>query len=471
MQDIRIIQGGMGAGVSSWRLARTVASAGHLGVVSGTALDAIIARRLQDGDPGGPLRRALDAFPLPEMSERILERYFIEGGRAPDAPYRSSPMPAIRPSRAATELSVVANFAEVFLAREGHDGRVGINFLEKIQAPTLPAVYGAMLAGVDVVIMGAGIPRALPGILDAFAEGREARLPVTPVEGRPGPSLETVFDPAAFAGGAALSVERPLFLPIVSSSTLAGVLKRKATGRVDGFIVEGATAGGHNAPPRGPMQLDENGEPIYGVRDLPDLSAFRKMGLPFWLAGGQASPGRLREALNAGATGIQVGTAFAFCDESGIPADLKRRVVERVLEGDAVVRTDPVASPTGFPFKVLQLEGTASDAGAMADRLRTCDLGYLRQAMVDEAGKVTWRCPAEPEDDFLRKGGSPEDMAGRLCVCNGLTATIGLSQVRKDGSREAPLVTSGDDIDGIRRFLSDGATSYGARDVLDVLTA
>ena len=34
-----IIQGGMGAGVSSWQLARAVACAGHLGVVSGAALD------------------------------------------------------------------------------------------------------------------------------------------------------------------------------------------------------------------------------------------------------------------------------------------------------------------------------------------------------------------------------------------------------------------------------------------------
>ena len=47
-----IIQGGMGAGVSSWRLARAVSSTGQLGVVSGTALDVILARRLQEGDPG-----------------------------------------------------------------------------------------------------------------------------------------------------------------------------------------------------------------------------------------------------------------------------------------------------------------------------------------------------------------------------------------------------------------------------------
>ena len=52
VEDPVIIQGGMGVAVSSWHLAREVSRAGHLGVVSGTALDAVLARTLQDGDPG-----------------------------------------------------------------------------------------------------------------------------------------------------------------------------------------------------------------------------------------------------------------------------------------------------------------------------------------------------------------------------------------------------------------------------------
>ncbi|MCF7916086.1 MAG: nitronate monooxygenase, partial [Spirochaetaceae bacterium] len=49
MQHPRIIQGGMGAGVSNWRLARSVAEQGGLGVVSSVALDVIMVRRLQQG--------------------------------------------------------------------------------------------------------------------------------------------------------------------------------------------------------------------------------------------------------------------------------------------------------------------------------------------------------------------------------------------------------------------------------------
>jgi NAD(P)H-dependent flavin oxidoreductase YrpB (nitropropane dioxygenase family) len=75
-----IVQGGMGAAVSSWPLARAVSQMGQLGVVSGTALDLVLSRRLQLGDIGGALRRAMAEFPFPEMIDRILDRYFISSG-------------------------------------------------------------------------------------------------------------------------------------------------------------------------------------------------------------------------------------------------------------------------------------------------------------------------------------------------------------------------------------------------------
>ncbi len=61
---------------------------------------------------------------------------------------------------------MVSNFVEVFLAREDHTNPVGINFLEKVQMPHLASIYGAMLAGVGYVLMGAGIPLHIPGVLD-----------------------------------------------------------------------------------------------------------------------------------------------------------------------------------------------------------------------------------------------------------------------------------------------------------------
>jgi NAD(P)H-dependent flavin oxidoreductase YrpB (nitropropane dioxygenase family) len=49
----RVIQGGTGVAVSDWPLPRAVALAGQLGVVSGTALEMVCARRRQLGDAGG----------------------------------------------------------------------------------------------------------------------------------------------------------------------------------------------------------------------------------------------------------------------------------------------------------------------------------------------------------------------------------------------------------------------------------
>jgi len=460
-----IIQGGMGAAVSDWRLAKAVALTGQLGVVSGTGIDTVFCRRLQDGDPGGHLRRAMASFPLPQVAERALRRFYRPDGRAPGEPYRLLPLQRPAMSIARQQLIMLATYVEVLLAREGHDGLVGINLLTKIQLPTLPTLYGAMLAGVDLVIMGAGIPREIPGALDLLARHQPALLRFD-VEGSPSdPPPQLAFDPAQHWQQPAPTVSRPDFLAIVASNSLATMMARKATGRVDGFVIEGPTAGGHNAPPRGELRLNQAGEPIYGDRDLVDLAKLRDLGLPFWLAGGAGHPDRLAAAREAGAAGIQVGTLFAFCDESGMAEPLKRSVLEHSRRGEVAVRTDPRASPTGYPFKVVEwADGPAPDR----PRVRRCDLGYLRVAYRQPDGRVGFRCSSEPEDAYVGKGGAAEDTAGRHCLCNGLLATAGHPQVQADGAVEPPIVTSGDDLATIGRFL-DGRTSYPASAVVAYL--
>lgn len=459
----------MGAGVSSWSLANAVSKAGQLGVVSGTALDVILARRLQVGDPGGHMRRALSHFPIPDVAQRIIDRYFIEGGKDEDKAFKSKPMPSQKPSRQLEELLVAANFVEVYLAKEGHNGMVGINFLEKIQIPNLPSIFGAMLAGVSHILMGAGIPKSIPGILDGLAKGEKVQLRVDVVGADRSEEHVCEFDPKAFCDDDMPEIDRPDFLAIVSSATLASMLKRKSTGKVNGFIIEGPTAGGHNAPPRGKMQLSIEGEPIYGNRDVCDLEAMRALELPFWLAGSYAEPERVTQALADGAAGVQVGTAFAFCNESGMSPELIKSAIELSKDGRAQVFTDPVASPTGFPFKVLQMDSTHSDPELYAQRDRICDLGYLRHAYKKPNGKVGWRCPSEPIEDYLKKGGNIEDTVGRKCVCNSLMANIDLGQVQKNGELEKPMITSGDDVADIARFLKDDADSYSAGDVIEYL--
>ncbi|HKI69503.1 MAG TPA: nitronate monooxygenase, partial [Verrucomicrobiae bacterium] len=178
MSQPTIIQGGMGVAVSGWKLARAVSLSGELGVVSGTGLAIVLARNLQLGDPTGQLRSALQKFPVPGVADRVLAQFFIPGGKAPTAPFKPDSMPTLHPGKELAELTVAANFVEVFLAKAGHGGFAGINFLEKMQLPTLPSLYGAMLAGVDYVLMGAGIPRAIPGALDRLAKGEPAELKI-----------------------------------------------------------------------------------------------------------------------------------------------------------------------------------------------------------------------------------------------------------------------------------------------------
>lgn len=462
----KIIQGGMGVGVSNWRLANAVSRLGQLGVVSGTALDAILVRRLVDGDPGGHMRRGLDAFPFPEMARRVWREYFVAGGKPAGVPYPAIPMRNHIESRKLVELAIVANFVEVFLAREGHKNPVGINFLEKVQLPHLASIYGAMLAGVGYVLMGAGIPLNIPGVLDAFAAHQPAqyRLAVTGLA--QDNELFMRLDPAQYAEGALPELTRPKFLPIVSSNTLAATMLRRANGRVDGLVIEGFTAGGHNAPPRGKLQLTAEGEPIYGERDRVNLADLRALGVPFWLAGGYGSQAKLCEALAEGAAGVQIGTAFALCDESGLRDDLKKALVAQALTGSAQVFTDSRVSPTGFPFKVAQLVGTSSDEAVYDARKPVCDMGYLREPYTMEDGRIGYRCAAEPVANYVAKGGDAGETAGRKCLCNALLANVGFPQVRPDGAVEPPLVTVGNDINSVAQFVAPGKQSYSAADVV-----
>lgn len=461
----RIIQGGMGVGVSDWRLARAVSMRGHLGVVSGTGIDTVLARRLQDGDIGGHVRRAMAKFPLPRVAEDVLRLYFREGGRPPGTPYKSIPMYRQAVSTARQQLSMLGAFVEVTLAKEGHRGIVGMNLLTKIQLPNLAFLYGAMLAEVDYILMGAGVPREIPGALDLMAQHQPASLRLDLENPTAAPALYIKFDPQAHWDGPPPPIRRPMFLAIIASNSFATMLSRKATGKVDGFVIEGPTAGGHNAPARGDVQYNERGEPIYGERDEVDLEKMRQLGVPFWIAGGAGSPEGVVRALEEGAAGVQVGTLFAYSDESGMTEPIKRSILAHALRDDVDVFTDLRASPTGYPFKVVRWAG---DPAVGSKRQRICDVGGLRVTYITPQGTVGYRCPAEPVQDYVRKGGKADETDGRKCLCNALMANIGIGQVREDGWEEPPLVTSGNDLTIISKFLA-GRLRYSANDVIDYL--
>jgi NAD(P)H-dependent flavin oxidoreductase YrpB (nitropropane dioxygenase family) len=216
---------------------------------------------------------------------------------------------------------------------------------------------------------------------------------------------------------------------------VANYLARDEVTRPDGFVIEAPTAGGHNAPPRGKLVLDDDGQPVYGPRDEVDPTKFLDLGLPFWLAGGWGSPSRLQEALALGAAGIQVGTLFAMSQDSGFRPDLRERLRTSLIDGTLRTRTDPLASPTGFPFKVAQLPdavGLVSCARSVRC-LRPATCASFRRRQLD------YRCASEPDHTFTRRAG-PGGEGGRVCSeaqrpAAGLAGRVDSPRRRLDGFR------------------------------------
>ncbi len=465
----QLIQGGMGVGVSTWRLARAVAVAGEklhkavLGVVSGTGLSDIMIHRLQEGDPD-TIRVLTDYDPV--LASELIDVYGSHVSWPKGLRRRMPPKPEVLVNGTQamkahlTRLTVAAAFVEVSLAKAGHGGPIGINILEKLQLMHLPVLLGAMLAGVDYVLAGAGIPHQIPALLQHYSALQPASYKLD-VAGTNEKHLMTL-DPRSITQRLG-TLKKPRFLAIVSHHALA--MRLASTVEVDGFIIEGPTAGGHNAPARG-KDVDEAGEPVYGERDQPDLDKMRSLGKPFWLAGSYAC--KLSEAIGLGAAGIQVGSAFALSNESGLTAAVKRALRGKIASRTLQVTTSTTASPTGFPFQVAQLPGTLAEPAVYGARKRICNFGQLVEAYAKPDGSGTgigFRCPAEPVAAYLRKGGREERTAGAVCLCNGLAATADYGRTVASGP-EPTIVTLGKNVEFYDQICAAPDGSYQAEDVV-----
>ncbi|NJD18668.1 MAG: nitronate monooxygenase, partial [Gemmatimonadetes bacterium] len=332
--DLDILVGGMGVDISSVDLISTVArhASGRIsGSLSATGLTDVYARLLQFGDVGDVVRRAFDAFKekvpaLADDVERLYRQYHAPGGLALGERLKGFSLAGPTPPRDVQIFTMLATFSHVWRAKlAAPDRPVGINFLRKIERVLLQGLYGAMLAGADWVVMGAGDPGEIPAILDDLARNHAAELPVH-VATVPRGQHRIRFDPRELVGPDVPPPPRPAFLAIVSAHFQAEALAGNPVTRPEGFVVESPVAGGHNAPPRNRVKDDE-GNYVYGPEDEADLDAIAAVGLPYWVAGGRGHPASPGDGLRR-----QVGTLFALSNESGMEPELRRKVLRMVWE-------------------------------------------------------------------------------------------------------------------------------------------
>jgi nitronate monooxygenase len=325
---VPVVQGGMGVGVSLHPLASAVATAGGLGLLSSAGLDRIVSRRI---------------------------------GR-----------------KVGTYEAVRIEVA----AAKSRGGFAGINIMVALQRDFEASVRGAIDAGADAIVSGAGLPLSLPGIQ-------------TP--------------------------RSTALVPIVSSARALDLICRRwerLRYRPDAVVLEGPLAGGHLGFRADEVELEENTL----ERLLPPVkeTAMAHGDFPVVVAGGIYSQWDVRRFLALGADGVQMGTRFLATEESSASPAYKQAIV-RARPEDMIVATAP-GSPCGLPFRVLR-ESPMYQSALVRARPPRCDKGYV--LLKDAQGRYA-RCAAK------------ESNAKSFCICDGLFSAVGY-----DADEDEPLYTAG----------------------------
>jgi len=334
-----IIQGGMGVGVSLHPLAAAVAREGGLGIISSACLDRLVSKRVG---------KRVDTYQ--------------------------------------------ATYEEVSLAKN-LGGVAGINIMVALVKDYADSVKGALDAGADAIISGAGLPLSLPAIQ---------------------PPKDTAL------------------IPIVSSARALDIICKKWEKlgyRPDAVVLEGPLAGGHLGFRIDQIDIDSNRleNLLPPVKDMA-----RKYGdIPVIVAGGIYTHEDIVKFIGLGADGVQMGTRFLATLESSASEEYKQAVIA-AQEQDIVVAHRP-GSPCGLPFRVIK-QSPMFESSLQALRPPKCDKGYV--LLKDPEGKFTI-CPAKV------------DNKNYFCICNGLLSSAGYNR-----NEEEPLYTVGTNAARVDRIVA-----------------
>ena len=334
---VPIVQGGMGVGVSLHPLAKAVTEEGGLGIVSSAGLDRVVSKRTG-------------------KRKNIYESVYEE-----------------------ISLSKVKG------------GFVGINIMVALGRDYNASVKGAIDAGADAIISGAGLPLNLPDIQ---------------------PPKDTAL------------------IPIISSARALDIICKKWERfgyRPDAVVLEGPLAGGHLGFKIDQIDLESNKleNLLPPVKDL----AIKFGDIPVIVAGGIYTHADIVRFMNMGADGVQMATRFLATNESSATEEYKQAVVLAKKE-DIVVR---LGSPCCLPFRVIKQSPMYV---SLLEQKRTpkCDKGYVLTKDAD--GQYTV-CPAKT------------DNKNYFCVCNGLLSSAGYNPYE-----EEPLYTVGTNAARVNKIVS-----------------
>ena len=278
--ELPLIQGGMGVGISLGRLAGNVAKCGAMGVIS--SVNAGFDEPDFLTDPVSANLRALE--------REIKKAKEIAGGK----------------------------------------GLVGVNIMTAVTHYEETCLC-AVKAGADAIISGAGLPKALAGLVKG---------------------------------------SKTLFAPIVSSGRAAKLLLRHYRKRFemepDFFVLEGSRAGGHLGFSK--EELLE-GTALSNEEILEDVLEAAE-GIPVFVAGGVFDGKDMAGFIKRGAAGVQIGTRFIATDECDADDGFKQAIIDAEEEDIMIIQ-----SPVGMPARALKtplLERLKNGEGFKAITCNNC---------------------------------------------------------------------------------------------------
>jgi len=199
---------------------------------------------------------------------------------------------------------------EIRAVREVTDGVLGVNIMVAIRK-FKELVHAAIAEGVDLVIAGAGFSR------DVFTWCREAGVEI---------------------------------VPIVGSERVAKLAERFGASAV---VVEGVEAGGHLGTTE---RLKDLLPRILEAVDIPVIGA-----------GGVVTGADIKEILDMGAAGVQMGSRFAATKESSASEEFKQLYVN--AQPDDIIL---INSPVGLPGRALRTAFTRRLEAGEVPRIEKC---------------------------------------------------------------------------------------------------